>query len=150
MALVCLLDLVSITGGRLRLGLMPPREGELTLVQRIVFTPGSVMPGDVLWCLADDCCDAQLAFLRGALGVVADDRIEPWPGGFSLAVDDPVRALHRLAEARKIRGTAKSFSDVLELKVLQLSELPGADIYPLTCGRSAKGRMARRCQRRAA
>jgi len=165
MAHFCLFDLAHITGGDLRLAAMPPVGGDLTPVRRIVIDPAATRPGDVLWCLADRPCDAELAFLRGALGVVASGRhIEPWPGCFSLQVVDPVAALERLvaqfirhqmaaahAETDEISEAAKEFvANSPELKVLQLCDSSRGDIYPLTCGQSAKGHAARRCRGRAA
>ena len=165
MAHFCLFDLAQITGGKLRLAAMPPVGGDLTPVQRIVIDPAAIEPGDVLWCLANRPCDAELAFLRGALGVVTAGRhIEPWPGCFSLRVAEPVHALERLvaqfirhqmavANAKKDENSdaAEEFvGNSPELKVLQLCDSPSGDIYPLTCGQSAKGHLARRCRRRAA
>src|SRR5262245_31674136 len=85
---LCLLDLAEITGGELSLASMPPRDGELLLIRRIVLEPAIIQPGDVLWCLAERPCDAELAFLRGAAGVVtASPGNRPWPGCFCLVVD---------------------------------------------------------------
>jgi len=147
----CLLDLAAITGGKLRLGRMPPVDGELTLVRRIVVAPEAVERGDVFWCLAAGGCDAEWAFFRGALGVVGPGQSsEPWPGRFCLQIADPVAALQQVIAALQVGDAEESFHRVPELKVLQLSGLRGADIYPLTCGQSAKGQAARRCRRRAA
>jgi hypothetical protein len=148
---LCLLDLAEMTGGELLLSSMPPRDGELLLIRRIVLTAEMVQPEDVLWCFAGGPCAAELAFLRGAAGVVtARPDVQPWAGCFCLVVEDPVSALERLLDSANLRLGEESFCLSPELKVLQLPEPREADIYPLTCGRSAKGQPARRCQRRAA
>jgi hypothetical protein len=143
-------DLAELTGGELRLAATPPRDGELTLVKRFVLTAETAGAEDVFWCLARHACNVELAFLRGALGVVSAGRaIEPWPGRFSLQVDDSVEALRRLVAGLSV-GWEQSFNDPPELKVLQLCAAGGVDIYAPTCGQSAKGHWARRCRRQAA
>ena len=147
---LCILDLVQHTSGQLQLAAMPPREGELTALGRIVTRAADVQPGDVYWCWECGKASIEEAFLRGALGVVhAQRRVEPWPGRFCLQVDDPVAALARLVEG-KLSQPQESSDNSPELKVLQLCDAAGADIYPSTCGQSAKGELARRCRRRAA
>lgn len=147
---LCLDDLAALTGGVLRLAAMPPRDGDLAVVQRIVLSVEDVSSGDVFWCLGRHRCETELAFLRGALGVVAAGAaIEPWPGRFSLQIDDPVRRLKRLVDGLAASGD-QSFDQSSELKVLQLCAAGGVDIYPPTCGQSAKGHLARRCRRQAA
>jgi len=128
---LCLHDLVRLTGGQLRLAAMPPRDGHLTLLQRIVLSAEAACSGDLFWCLARQSCNIELAYLRGALGVVTAGRpVEPWPGRFSLQVDDPVACLERLIEA--LAGGRQFFDDLPELKVLQLCAAGGVDIYPPT------------------
>jgi len=148
---------VELTGGELRLATMPPRDGELVSVHRIVVSPDAVLPGDVYWHLNGKSCDLELAYLRGALGVVsAGPPPEPWPGCFSVAVANPAAALVRLidcvfsVEAPVFADRKKSGDDPLELKVLQLCGERRGDIYPLACGRSAKGHLAHRRRRQAA
>ncbi len=161
---LCLVDLVQLAGGRLRLAAMPPLEGELTIVQRIVLEPTLAGPGDVFWCLGTGGCDAELAFLNGAVGIVGAASCEPWPGRFCLEVDDPIEALRRLVKALgrgilmgaelslpsgNLSGT-ESFADPPELKVLQLcGSIPGA-IYRPSCDTRAESQSSRRCRRRAA
>jgi hypothetical protein len=161
---LCLVDLVQLAGGRLRLAAMPPLDGELTIVRRIVFEPALAGPGDLFWCLGTGGCDAELAFLNGALGIVGVGSCEPWPGRFCLQVDDPIAALRRLVEAlnhgflddaelglqeAKRPGT-ESFAEAPELKVLQLcGSTPGA-IYRPTCDARSESQSSRRCRRRAA
>jgi len=141
---LCILDLIQITGGKLRLAAMPPLDGELAAIERIVLFADAVRAGDVFWCLDRRACDVDLAFLRGALGVVAaGPPIEPWAGRFSLRVSDAASVLAEL------RGQL-SGENAAELKVLQLCAARGADIYPLTCERPAKGLNDRRCRRQAA
>jgi hypothetical protein len=161
---LCLVDLVQLAGGRLRLAAMPPLDGELTIVRRIVLDPTLAGPGDLFWCLGTGGCDAELAFLNGALGIVGAASCEPWPGRFCLQVDNPIEALRRLVEglnhgffddaefalsAGNPRGK-ESFSDPQELKVLQLcGSTPGA-IYRPTCDARSESQSSRRCRRRAA
>jgi hypothetical protein len=146
---LCLDDLARLTGGELRLAAMPPRDGGLARVRRIVLSAEAVSAGDLFWCLARQGCNIELAFLRGALGVIAAGQpIEPWPGRFSLLVDDPVAGMKRLIEG--LAAGRQFFDNSSELKVLQLCAAGGADIYPPACGQSAKGHSARRCRRQAA
>ena len=122
-------DLVRLARGQLRLANMPPRDGELAVIRRIVLTPEAVQPGDLFWCLQRQDCNLELAFLRGALGVaLAGESIEPWPGRFSLLVDDPVTGLERLIAG--LAAGEQFFHNPPELKDLQLSAGAGVDIYP--------------------
>jgi len=129
---LCLLDLAQLTGGRLRLAAMPRRDGELALAGRIVLAAEDASEGDLFWCLDRHKCDAELAFLRGALAVVIGGRpIEPWPGRACLHVDDPTAALRRLITEIRGSGT-KVLSTNAELKVLQLCAEPRCCISPPT------------------
>src|SRR5262245_17866272 len=108
---VCLIDIAEITGGRLHLSAMPSLDGELAKIDRIVLSPRLTCPGDVYWQLAGPPGDVQMAFFRGASGVVSSlCGIEPWPGRFSLQVDDATGALQRLVEA-VANGCEESFAD---------------------------------------
>jgi hypothetical protein len=162
---LCLHDLAELTGGKLRLAAMPPREGELARVQRFVLNANAAGEGDVYWCLGRRDCSAELAYFRGALGVVVVDRqLEPWPGRFSLLVDDPVAALRRLVKSLIRQESAEDWpltvaaspakketsSNPPELKGLQLCAGWGVDIYSPTCGQSANELQVHRCRRRAA
>jgi hypothetical protein len=161
---LCLQDLAEFTGGELSLARMPPRDGELSMVRRLVLRAEDAGEGDVYWCLRRGECSAELAYFRGALGVVAEQGVEPWPGRFSLVVDDPVAALARLVEAVIRResveqwqayravweGEEETSSNQPELKVLQLCAGFRVDIYSPTCGRGANEPNERRCRRRAA
>jgi len=162
---LCLQDLAELTGGTLRLAAMPPRDGELTLIRQFASQAESVRRNEVFWSLAGRPGDVELAFLRGALGVVTDARrIEPWPGRFSLLVADPVAALRRLVQALISRESAEEWpvavavspakketsSNPPELKGLQLCAGWGVDIYSPTCGQSANELRVHRCRRRAA
>lgn len=162
---LCIHDLVELTGGQLRAAAMPPLAGAWVQISRIVIDVPLVEPGDLFWRLTDAGGDAELAYLRGAVAVVGDGRlIEPWPGTFSLAVEDAVAALDQLVTAiaagdmRVAPGrfssldeaTEESSSNPPELKVLQLCGAERVDIYPLTCGQSAKDLSGDRCRRRAA
>jgi len=147
---LCPFDLAQLTGGELCLAAMPPRDGELTPIQRIVLSAEAAGPGTVFWCLDRQSYDVELAFLRGVLGVVvAGSPIEPWPGRFSLQVDDSVAALRELIDGLLARGE-QSFEEPSELKVLQLCAVGVADISPPTCGQAGKGHAGRRCRRQAA
>jgi hypothetical protein len=146
-----LLDLVQLAGGQLQLSAMPPREGELAEVRRICLAAEEVRPGDVFWCLSEGPCDVELAFLRGAAGVVSSERTEPWPGRFHVLVADPVTALDQLAAGiLTASGDQESFSEPAELKVLQLQGPRAAANFPPTCERLGVSRVARRCRRTAA
>jgi hypothetical protein len=149
---LCALDIANLTGGPLRLADMPPREGEWAQVERICLVADEVQPGDIFWCLSDGPCDFDLAFLRGAIGVVACREVEPWPGRFCLTVDDAAAALERLVSGLLKRTVAEqeSFGDCSELKDLQLRAPQGTAIFPPTCGQGSKRRPATRCRRTAA
>jgi UDP-N-acetylmuramoyl-tripeptide--D-alanyl-D-alanine ligase len=95
-------ELRTITGGRLRLGSMPPRDGETTQVGPIVTDSRRVQPDTVFWGLKgtqfDGACFAEDALVRGASGVVVSGRtVEPWAGRWSLEVDNGLDALRNLA-----------------------------------------------------
>jgi UDP-N-acetylmuramoyl-tripeptide--D-alanyl-D-alanine ligase len=109
LALGCLADVV---GGTLRLAAMPPRDGDMTAVERIVTDVRHVQRGDVFWAIpgkpcpsgfepASDC--AYEALMRGAAGVVANHRVEPFAGRWSIEVADPVVALWELARWKRDR-----------------------------------------------
>ena len=93
-------DLVQFTAGQLRLAAMPHVDGAWVQVPRIVLDSRLVERGDLFWRVEPQECDTQLAFLRGAIGIVTDGRqVEPWPGTFCLRVADAVESLERLIEA---------------------------------------------------
>ena len=98
---VCLRDITDVVGGQLRLGCLPPLDGELQPIHRIVTDSRDVRPGDLFWAvnILDNCGAnfAELAFSRGASGVVVSGRrVEPWAGKFCVEVDDAYQALQRL------------------------------------------------------
>jgi len=151
---ICLQDLVELTGGEVKFASMPPLAGELTPINRILLKPSAIEPGDVFWCLTANRCDVELAFFRGAIGVVCTDRAaNPWPGRFVLLVDDPIAALQSLVEglAEQLSlGAAKVFApEPSELKVLQLYASQRADNSSPTCERSLRSRQVK-CRRQAA
>ncbi|HEX5104842.1 MAG TPA: hypothetical protein VFV87_13570 [Pirellulaceae bacterium] len=93
-------DLVQFTAGQLRLASMPPLEGAWVQVPRIVLDSRLVERGDLFWRVEPQECDTQLAYLRGAIGIVTDGRqVEPWPGTFSLHVEGAIDSLERLIDA---------------------------------------------------
>src|SRR5437773_912345 len=147
---LCLIDLAELTGGRLQLAAMPPLDGVLAPVGRIVLSPDAVDQGNVFWQLTYRPGDIETAFFRGALGVVFSGRpIEPWPGRFCLHVDEPLTAL-RLLIARLESFEEEFLGNTPDLKVLQLCAGQRVDIPPPTCGRSADRERPRRCRRQAA
>lgn len=100
---LCLQEVCDIVGGRLRLGAMPPIDGELASFGQSVLDVEQVTAGDVFWELPNiermnqgGC--AQQAFARGAVGAVVSRRgVEPWAGGFTIEVEDTAWALWQLA-----------------------------------------------------
>jgi UDP-N-acetylmuramyl pentapeptide synthase len=153
---LCLADLAKIVHGHLHLGPMPPVAGEWTAIGRIALESRLVVPGDLFWRLPghswQSAGSTQQALLRGATGVVGSAAdVAPWPGAFSLEVENPVAALARLVdwlgESRLEERAAERIC--LELKDLQLCRYQGLDITPPTCGR-ASGERLRSCGRRAA
>ena len=114
-------EITEVVGGRLEFGPMPPLDGEYQPIRRIVPDCRQAHTGDVvLWCgefsrsfdlpdggPVDSGCFLEEAFSRGALGVIADRRITPWPGRFCLQVDDPREALSRIAERQQIQAIGK-------------------------------------------
>lgn len=147
---LCLQDLADFTGGELTLGRMPPLAGAWEPVGRIVLAANDIQPGDVLWCLADAGCDWQVAFSRGAAGVVSQQRLTPWPGRFCLQVEDGALALAQIAEALASAWVAEeSFVNPPKLKDLQLPAPNAVAIFPPTCERVADSQDLRRCRRAA-
>jgi len=157
---VCLADLAQTVKGDLLLAAMPPRDGEWTLISRIVFEPLRVAPGDLYWDLAGEAIGCELAFLRGAAGVVtAVPAVGAWPGRVCVRVEQPVEALARLLGAAlagagegdgagscrpgEFSGTGRA-----ELKDLQLCPRTPTVIYPPTCERP-RNRTPNRCRRAA-
>ena len=109
---LCLSDLASIVGGRLRLGAMPPLGGSLEPVGRIVTDSQQLKPGDVYWGLdapgRHGADFAEQAFSRGAMGVVVAGRhVEPWAGKFTIQVQDANGALWQLARWARQRFAGK-------------------------------------------
>ncbi len=105
-------DLHKLLGGELRLGSMPPRDGELTPVGRIVADSRQVVSGDVFWGLRGERNDgahyAEEAYTRGATGVVTSGRwVAPWAGRWSLEIADSHAALARLAAWHRERFKGK-------------------------------------------
>jgi UDP-N-acetylmuramoyl-tripeptide--D-alanyl-D-alanine ligase len=100
-------QLHEIVGGRLRLASLPPRHGEATLVRRIVTDSRELTKGDTFWGLAgtrfNGAAFAEEAFSRGAAGAVVGKYVQPWPGCYSLQVDDAGQALHELARWNRRR-----------------------------------------------
>jgi hypothetical protein len=147
---LCLIDLAELTGGQLQLASMPPLDGVLARIGRIVLSTASIEQGDVFWQLTYQPGNIETAFFRGALGVVfTGRRIEPWPGRFCLQVDDPIAALRLFINS--VASVEEQFSRCgPDLKVLQLCAASPLDIPPPTCDRSADGERIRRCRRQAA
>jgi UDP-N-acetylmuramoyl-tripeptide--D-alanyl-D-alanine ligase len=101
-------ELGELLGGQLRLGSMPPRDGHLTPLGRIIADSRHVNVGDVFWGLRGEKTDgahyAEEAYTRGATGVVTSGRwVAPWAGRWSLEVADANAALARLAAWHRAR-----------------------------------------------
>jgi UDP-N-acetylmuramoyl-tripeptide--D-alanyl-D-alanine ligase len=110
--LLTLAQLCDITGGRLRLAAMPPCHGELAHVGPIVTDSRRVQSEMVFWGLSgprfDGSCFAEDALVRGASGVVVAGRdVAPWPGRWSLRVDDALKALWDLAAWHRLQFTGR-------------------------------------------
>lgn len=107
---MCIRDLAELLGGRLQLGAMPPLGGDLEPIGRIVVDCRQIQAGDVFWATMRDgqaADHAEEAFARGALGVVAGRRVEPWAGKFSLEVPDACSALDSLLNAARNRFSGR-------------------------------------------
>ena len=104
-------ELHELLGGTLRMGAMPPCDGDATLVGRVAIDSRTIEPGDVFWGLRGPQFDganfAEEAFVRGASGVVVSGRrVEPWAGRWSLEVNDSFEALWQLAAWSRRQFTA--------------------------------------------
>ncbi len=102
-------DVTELVGGRLQFGPMPPLDGKLETIGRVLPTCQNVKPRDVvLWCQNQQSRDCFLeeAYARGALGIIAQRPVTPWAGRFSLTVDDTRYVLRRLAwwRGKQLRG----------------------------------------------
>ncbi|MCC7085547.1 MAG: UDP-N-acetylmuramoyl-tripeptide--D-alanyl-D-alanine ligase [Pirellulales bacterium] len=100
--MLTLSQLCQITGGQLRMAVMPPRHGETSQVGPIVTDSRRVQADMVFWGLPgakfDGACFAEDALMRGASGVVVSGRsVEPWAGRWALRVEDSLRSLWTLA-----------------------------------------------------
>lgn len=108
MADLLLRDLVIASGGQLTLAAMPPRDADLTMLRRSTAVASCVQPGDLFWALRGPADDGmrhvEEAFARGAAGaVIAGRSIEPWPGKFTVKVDDVRKALWQTASYARSR-----------------------------------------------
>jgi len=94
-------DLSQAVGSTIRWADMPPLEGPLAPIGRVVIDSRQVQRGDVFWALRGQRCHgadyAHEALVRGALGVVADRAVTPLPGTFSIEVPDGQLALWEFA-----------------------------------------------------
>ena len=98
----------EIVGGRLRLATLAPRHGDAARVGRIVTDSRQVHSGDIFWGLAgtrfDGASFATEAYSRGATGAVVGKKyVQPWPGCWSLEVDDAQQSLRQLARWNRER-----------------------------------------------
>lgn len=97
----------EVVGGRLRLATLPPRDGELARVGRIVTDSREIKAGDVFWGLNgarfQGADFAEEAYTRGASGVVVDRYVQPRPGCWSLEVADAQQALVNFAVWNRAR-----------------------------------------------
>ncbi|MGC4006711.1 MAG: hypothetical protein QM811_27735 [Pirellulales bacterium] len=90
-------DLRLACGGLLRLGDLPPLNGERTLLTGVSHYLSEVLPGMVYWPLdglgGSENRLAEEAYSHGAIGVViAERRVVPWAGCWSLQVKDAWQA----------------------------------------------------------
>jgi UDP-N-acetylmuramoyl-tripeptide--D-alanyl-D-alanine ligase len=97
-----LADLHELLGGKLRMGSMPPCDGDTTLVGPVVVDSREVESDEVFWGLVGSRFNgahfAEEAFVRGASGVVVSGRrVEPWAGRWALEVDDSQKSMWQLA-----------------------------------------------------
>ena len=104
-------ELHELLGGTVRMGAMPPCDGDAALVGRAAIDSRTIEPGDVFWGLRGPRFDganfAEEAFVRGASGVVLSGRrVEPWAGRWALEVNDSFEALWRLAAWSRQQFTA--------------------------------------------
>ena len=102
-------DVTELVGGQLQFGPMPPLDGNLETIGRILPNCQNVKPRDVvLWCQDQQPRDCFLeeAYARGGLGIIAQRPVTPWAGRFSLLVDDTRYVLRRLAwwRGKQLRG----------------------------------------------
>lgn len=160
----CLLvaDLAELLQGELHWAAMPPREGETTVVTRIVRTLSELAAGDVAWCDGSLPGQELWAMSRGAQGLVCrSDRVPLWPGRFAVIVPDLDRAWQRLlgwirlvrppSPCRTARGVRRCETQAAaKLKVLQWCDPGTVVISPPTWNGLAGGRSTARCHRRAA
>src|SRR5687767_12967860 len=163
---LCLADLAAMTGRSPRLAAMSSSAGEMVAINHIVLSAEAVREGDLLWRLTARPGELELAFLKGAVGVVSERSIEPWPGRLCLEVQDAIFALQSFLDALGLLEAGESWpsassqlatagpkktSDLSsELKVLQLWSEDRVDIYSSTCDRLAKNAVGYKCRRRAA
>lgn len=106
-----LADLHELLGGKLRLGAMPPCDGDTTLVGPVVVDSREVETDEVFWGLIGTRFNgahfAEEAFVRGAAGVVVSGRrVEPWAGRWALEVEDAQKSMWELAAWNRNRCTA--------------------------------------------
>ncbi len=102
----------EIIGGRLRLATLAPRHGEASPVGQVVTDSRQIQRGDVFWGLAGAHLDgagfAAEAYSRGAAGVVVGKKyVQPWPGCWSVEVNDSLQSLHQLARWNRQRTAAR-------------------------------------------
>lgn len=106
-----LADLHELLGGKLRLGAMPPCDGDTTLVGPVVVDSREVESDEVFWGLIGSRFNgahfAEEAFVRGAAGIVVSGRrVEPWAGRWTLEVEDAQKSMWELAAWNRGRCTA--------------------------------------------
>ena len=102
MSNLSLRDLATVTDGSLHLGDLPPLDGDLGAVNRIDFHLDTLLPGGLYWDLPQSSeagfGKAEVAFLRGAAGVLVDrHHTEPWAGRYTLRVKNSQLAMRQLA-----------------------------------------------------
>ncbi|REJ69029.1 MAG: UDP-N-acetylmuramoyl-tripeptide--D-alanyl-D-alanine ligase [Planctomycetota bacterium] len=138
---LCLEQLRQVVGGEVNFGSLPPREGELVPIQRIVTDSRRVEAGDLFLALSgpnhDGANFATEAFSRGAAGVMVGDRsIEPWAGSFTLNVPDTMLALWQLAAWHRNRFSGQVVGITGSVGKTTTREMVGAAL--MAAGRVAK------------
>lgn len=98
MTSLCIQDLVNVTGGTLRMGMMPPLGGTMAPIGRLVREKNQIQMGDAVFATVGGTTsgtDAQSShkcanelFFLGACGVISEESVCPWDGKFSLQVHD--------------------------------------------------------------
>ncbi|MEM8680680.1 MAG: hypothetical protein AAGF97_15130, partial [Planctomycetota bacterium] len=100
-------QLTEITQGRRAVGSMPPLDGDLQEIRRLIPLGDEVLEGDVV--VIGGSLDrtahgfGESAFVQGAKGVICSGPVTPWDGTFAVNVPCVRTALSRLAQWHRHR-----------------------------------------------